>query len=356
MNEMKIVLFEDTNEYKAGIRDSIARALANKGKVVLFEPIKPAMENCVHAERIKEELVKTGNDDATLIVADSDLSALESYGGLSEPSVRRAADILGIPECCYARGEKESHQLVESAELREARIALTLDGGNDSFAQRVVGLADGFKEIRGNLPKAKKSSAKKSPGALLAEILKKPEYAEKISLYASGDRNRLASVLRVPGKGKDQNRWLSLLLGYWLWDSVLRFPGLVVDEVAAASYLNISVEDFRKPKVRGVFNEAIYSGPFAGALPALWWRGMLDDLISANKADDGNDLVKRKVKVDVRGCMCRDDPRLRAGYYCMLSKQPVSLEKSKPGLAWFPRGADLARISNSMYEEKVPWL
>jgi hypothetical protein len=40
----------------------------------------------------------------------------------------------------------------------------------------------------------------------------------------------------------------------------------------------------------------------------------------------------------------------------MLSKKPVSLENSKGGLTWFPRGADLARISNKKFEEDVPWL
>jgi hypothetical protein len=45
-----------------------------------------------------------------------------------------------------------------------------------------------------------------------------------------------------------------------------------------------------------------------------------------------------------------------AGYYCMLRELPVSFENSKGGLPWFPRGADLARVSRSAYEQLGPWL
>jgi hypothetical protein len=40
----------------------------------------------------------------------------------------------------------------------------------------------------------------------------------------------------------------------------------------------------------------------------------------------------------------------------MLSEKPVSLKNSRGGLPWFPRGADLARVSKSKMEELEPWL
>ena len=68
--------------------------------------------------------------------------------------------------------------------------------GNDKFEEQIVSLAEGFEEIAGKLQGTGESVEKKSPGKLLASILGKPEYADKISLYASGDQNRLASYLR----------------------------------------------------------------------------------------------------------------------------------------------------------------
>jgi len=42
----------------------------------------------------------------------------------------------------------------------------------------------------------------------------------------------------------------------------LKFPGILVNEIAAASYLNISVEDFKNVKVRNLFKKAYYQGHF----------------------------------------------------------------------------------------------
>jgi hypothetical protein len=221
-----------------------------------------------------------------------------------------------------------------------------------------VSIAEGFAFIESHLPDALKTSGKKSPGKLLAATLGKPEYAEKIALYASGDQNRLASVLRVKGSDNEKpKRHLSCLLGYWLWDSVLRYPGVVVNQVAASSYLNIHEDSFRtNPDIQRLFSKARYDGPFAEAKGPLWWRGVLDDIVAASGASDGRDFAAKQLRQQVVSSQCCEDSSKPAGYYCMLSKKPVSLENSKGGLTWFPRGADLARISNKKFEEDVPWL
>ncbi len=70
-----------------------------------------------------------------------------------------------------------------------------------------------------------------------------------------------------------RNRHLSCLLGYWLWDSVLRYPGVVVNMVAASSDLNIEQEVFEnEDDVRNCFSPALYDGPFKEAKGSMWWR------------------------------------------------------------------------------------
>ena len=54
---------------------------------------------------------------------------------------------------------------------------------------------------------------------------------------------------------------LPSLFGYWLVDSILRFPGLLLNAVASASYLDISVQAF-EGDVRNAFKSALYRGPF----------------------------------------------------------------------------------------------
>lgn len=353
----KIILFEDTDQYGRDLLGALEAKLKANGEVKLFEPPAPAVQEGLYEDRLAKDLQSQSYKDATLIVADRDLSKTKAYNGLSESTVKRVADRLDIPECGYARGEKEEQEFLRSAEVREARIAVSIAGGADKFADDVTSIADGFAFIAERLPEALKSPGKKSAGKLLATIVGKPEYADKIALYASGDQNRLASVLRVHERGQENQRRLTCLLGYWLWDSVLRFPGVVVNGVAASSYLNIKDQEFiSNQKIQSLFEKARYRGPFAAAKEPLWWRGMLDDLVGDSGCADGREFVEKEIKQAIPRSQCCEDTSKPAGYYCMLRKMPVSLENSRPGLSWFPRGADLARISRSKYEEEVPWL
>lgn len=353
---LKIVLFEDDPEYRVELPKLFADRLGHKGTVVLFDSPSEVSEHELYEERLARELAASKYNDPTLIVADRDLSRTASYGGMSEAVVKKVADVLCVPECAYARGEK-ADEFLKDAEQREARVALSLSDGNEAFVERVIQIAEGFALIQSRLPDSLEASRKNSPGKLLAQVLQKPEYSDKISLYASGDQNRLVTVLRVQGDDPSRKSRLACLLGYWLWDSVLRFPGIVVNSTAASSYLNIEAQAFQDdPEIRALFEPAIYDGPFAKAKDCLWWRGMVDDIVTQSGFEDGRSMVESKLGRSIPRSICCEDSNIPAGYYCMLSKQAVSLKNSKAGLAWFPRGADLARVSNHEYAESVPWL
>ena len=82
----------------------------------------------------------------------------------------------------------------------------------------------------------------------------------------------------------------------------------------------------------------------------------LDDILAEKDYPDGKSFVENVLNRPIPPSKCCEDPTLPAGYYCMLSGKPVSLKNSTGGLAWFPRGADLTRVSNSQLEELKPWL
>jgi len=216
---------------------------------------------------------------------------------------------------------------------------------------------EGFSEIAIALSDKEKLSSKLSVPKTLATILGKPHLADKFSLYASGDHSRLTSLIRPKGENDAARvKRLSCFLGYWLWDSILRYPGIVVDEIAASSHLNIDLQEFRRPDVQSLFDGDLYKGPFAAAKPKLWWRSMLDDSVGQSGEPSGREFATKKLGRSVEQSKCCENSAIPAGYYCFFKQQPVSYENSKPGLAWFPRGADLTRISNLEYAEKVPWL
>lgn len=349
---MKIVLFEDTPEQAKGVLEALAKQIGTGGTVLHFSD--PGGADGTFEHRLSTVLNAGDYIGTTLIVADRDLSKTTGLTGLSESSVRRAADALGIPECSYQRYDQAAG--TPAVEQREACISVSLAEGFDKSATQIISIENGFAEIRQKLTAEVKITAKKSPGRILAGILGKPEYAEKIALYASGDQNRLVDVMRIrKATGENQLAQITCVLGYWLWDSVLRFPGVVLNAVAAASYLNIKDDAFGGD-VRQLFESARYTGPFAVAAGELWWRGMLDDLIAVEKLDDGRAYAAAKLNRDVPPSECCEDSTQPAGYYCMLSNRPVSLANSHAGLPWFPRGADLARVSKSQYDELGPWL
>jgi len=355
----KILLLDDVPTNRAEVLQALTQAIGNKGRVEEFAPGVGGETEGIYEQRLIKDFSAAPNQNADLIVADRDLSGYrDNYPGLSEATVRLVADSVGIPECGYARGEREGDlEYVGRGEQREACIRLSLKP-LDRFAQQIVGIVEGFSEIRERIPEAIKTSTR-SPGSIMASILGKPEYGDKISAYASGDQNRLDMLARLRNsKNKTESaQRLTCLLGYWLWDSVLRFPGVVVHTVAASSYLNIREDIFvQDEKLQGLFDAARYRGPFAGTRDRAWWRGMLDDIVAESGFKDGREYASRKSGKDIPASQCYVDPSRTAGYYCMLARKPVSLANSKGGLPWFPRGADIARVGTPKLDELGPWL
>jgi hypothetical protein len=158
-----------------------------------------------------------------------------------------------------------------------------------------------------------------------------------------------------PQQREELTKRLPSLLGYWLYDSLLRFPGLLVNATAAASYLDIAIKQFNQSPVRKVFSKALYRGPFNDPNDPHWWRTELDELIRKAKVQSGNELASKAINRDLGHCL-DSETRRRAGWYCMVKKVPVSEDNSVGNISWFPPGADLARIRKDVYEQMGPWL
>ncbi|MGD0013021.1 MAG: hypothetical protein ABSD56_01145 [Bryobacteraceae bacterium] len=355
--KIKVVLFEDTVETQAKVLKALTKHLKPHGLVIPFQARRltetPSDRERTYEARLTDILTRPPYHGATLIVADQNLAKSPTFLGLSVGAVAAVSKTLAIPLCEYA-----CLPVAEDYEWRrqweKGRIALRFRG-EDDIGRRAALAARGFAKIAAQLPRFMPDSADVSPGMVLAALLGKPEYSGKITLYGVGEE-RLSEVPAKARQAAQQVRRMTHFLGYWLWDSLLRYPGLLVNQVAAASYLNIETAGFGKPTVQEVFKKALYRGPFADTERPQWWRGMLDDIVSGEDCADGLELVRKKVRSRIERSRCCVDPSKRAGYYCIISRQPVSLENSKGGLSWFPRGADLTRISNPMLEEYVPWL
>lgn len=352
---IKVVLFEDVKEVQAQILQALKKYLTPEDKVIPFEGRLDSEseedKKRMYEDRLQNILTKEPYDNATLLVVDQNLSLSKGFGGLSGNAVLGVSRRLAIPVCSYA-GVPKPDDYEWRSRWEEGHIILNLSDGQDVLARRAVLAARGFAEIAAKLPEG---MGKDPPAKTLAALLGKPEYSDKIALYSVGDKYRLTGMPREDGDAEQLKKRTALFLGYWLWDTLLPYPGLFVNGGAAASYLNISEADFRRPEVRAIFDGALYSGPFSDSKMPHWWRGMLDDIVSDQNCDDGLALVQEKLGQKFDPCQCYVDPSKSAGYYCIIAEKAVSLENSKGSLSWLPRGADLTRISNPKFEEYGPW-
>jgi hypothetical protein len=352
--DIKIILFEDSAQTRSRILDAMKKHLGKYGLVLAFEPGKPESEDdkkAMYEDRIVKILSSPPYDKPTLLMADRDLSKSQNFLGMSVSAVTGAARRLGVPVCSYARQPAPEYK--SRARWEEGHIVLASDD-DDELGRQAVLAAFGFAEINRRLPKVIKNIG--SPSKLMAALLDKPEYSDKIALYSVGDQSRLSEIPFEARDKQDRQNRATPFLGYWLWDSILRYPGLLVNEIAAASHLNIETADFRNPEIRGLFKAALYKGPFADEGKPQWWRGTMDDIVSKTGCSDGLELARKKLNLQIRASRCSVNPEKTAGYYCIISEKPVSLENSRGGLSWFPRGADLTRISTPLFEEYGPWI
>ncbi|HEV2247244.1 MAG TPA: hypothetical protein VGW37_11385 [Terriglobia bacterium] len=357
----KIVLFEDDPQFGTQIEAAIRASLPRDLQLVRFESkLKQTSFLQPYEDALREELSRREYSNIVLIVSDRDLSKTERYTGLSEAIVSKVAAELGVPICLYARGCSDS-VLDRQRSWGDGRIVLDSDSPA-RMASKIRVLAEGFIAIRGSLKKAlalRGSKRPHTPAQVMAQVVGQEGLVDKIALYGSGDQKMVAEILPFATKSNvaEFRKRLPCLLGYWLNDSILRFPGLLVNTIAAASYLDIKVTTFEKDnEVQDLFKSALYRGPFATVDEPAWWRGKLDDLILQGNCTDGRSLAEKKLKRVVESCPCSVNRKIKAGYYCVATNQPVSLDNSKGNISWFPPGADLARIRNDVYYEMGPWL
>ncbi|MCX2865375.1 hypothetical protein OOZ63_26470 [Paucibacter sp. PLA-PC-4] len=372
-----IVLFEDHQERIDELQVAIKPMLGTKYRLEVFPlHVAPKTMTGPYEDRLAEDLKAPQFGNIVLVVTDRDLSTQE-WGGLSEAAVSRAAEKLGLPVACY---RQKKPNVEDRLTRKPGNGQLELPFLVDERAHRVITLCNGFVEMEKLLaparaPVTKKSTAKTpikaklapkadagTPGTLLAGILQQPYVATHFDLFACGDQRAISEIMSVSQDNKtqlkpEQERRLVIALGVWLADLVMEFPGLLLNRTAAASYLDIAPDDFAKAKVQTVFESAKYVNlPFADEHNPLWWRHLLDDLVTDGEVVSGRALCESKGIKKLSYCPCSVKPELHAGYYCMATERPISEEQSSGRVSWFPVGADLARITARTHRVLAPWI
>ena len=356
-----IFLFEDDKEVRKNIHKSLRNRLKDVD-IILVEGDGKTEKSKTYENQL-EDMFNKYAPDGGFILSDKDLSDLGlQFIGLSGTTVANVADKLGFPLCLYARGEMQQggeEFLKSQAPWEKKRIIIEFVSEKDG-AEKCANIYRAFAEIEQKYSKLKKEN-KSTPASALSQILGKPEIEDQIALYGTGEQGLLQEIMpylngdNSSKTEKELTKRMPRILGNWLYTSILRFPGILVNEIAASSYLNIDVDDFKKAEVSRLFRKAKYKGPFS-TLSEWWWRHELDKILFNSDCDDGLQYTQlKKIGFKVKPCL-EPGTKERAGYYCMVTKQPVSEKNSKSGISWFPGGADLARIQKDKFNELSPWI
>ena len=347
-----ILVFDDDADEREDLTHRLEEACSGEAEIKSFDSDEALVEGASFERHIASWIDSVGEDIA-LIVCDKELGRYDNLKGLSATPVLAVALQMGLPFCQYSKQPKEgSQEFAEFNRLRQwSSQEITLEGlGPASWAPQAAAIFRGFELIKTRYREL--GDKPSTPASALASILDHPESESRIALYGSGKEGFLKEILTFYDPEKsDMNllrKRMPRILGNWLYLSILRFPGILTNQDAAASYLNIDCEAFGRPDVQQHFEAAKYTGPFYELGP-WWWRAELDVLLGEAQSEDGREFLTNE-HIEVHVCL-DPDSKEQAGYYCMLTRKPVSADNSRGGISWFPSGADLARMRKDKFEE-----
>lgn len=348
-----VLVIDDREPERDEIVKRLRAPLGDDVTIISFKGEQPASEGESYEHHIAGWIAdKLDEHELSLIVCDKELGLYDNLRGLSATPVSSVASDHGIPFCLYSRqADDASRDFAKYQRLRRwSTEAITLEGTTpEDWVIQIASIYRGFRTIAQRYAAV---APDKAPAAALAEILDHLDAEPRISLYGAGGQGFLMETLAFVDQGElnvdEIRRRMPRVLGNWLRLSILRFPGILVNEVAAGSYLNLDSGSMGDEVLGEAFAPAQYTGPFSD-LETWWWRDDLDRILEEADVDDGLALAE-KLGIDAKPC---NDPQSgeRAGFYCMITNTPVSAANSRSGISWFPSGADLARIRKDKFDQ-----
>ena len=346
----RVLLFEDDTEAYEKLSASLSPRLK------LFDAILERYSGATgnRADTSVEHAI-TRPPTASLIVLDWDLSRYPD-AGISRQLVRGVAEEQYVPVCTYTSPTGDHGQLQRLKKWQDSVIALDSTGDYEGIAEVCAAIARGFVTLERSRTS---TDGREKLSRWITTVLGAPETAEaQVAEYAMSNLQRLLQVTEV--KKEQRLRLITTVVGYWIYNQLLQFPGVLVNAIAAASYLDIADHEFERTDVRAVFEGAKYTGPFA-AVDDYWWLAALDDISAkAMRAEDtsllsGGQVAARALNRKVEGARCCRGHE-GAGYYCLITKAAVCDAHSvRPG-SWLPIGADRSRIETTKYDELSAWI
>ena len=272
-----------------------------------------------------------------LIVVDRDLHKYESPIR-SESTITEGASLAAVPVCGYSRKSRAVNPGSRLSRLAESTATPMIDIPKEpeKLAEHVVEIYKGNKTIASSMSSIGNAPSLSKAVSILLEREKQSTYFANYQLTLPVRKGLLDLN---DEEGSDSELLLTYIMGLWLYKFILKFPGILLNEQAAAAYLNLKQEDFAE--YSSLFEEFKYKGPFS-MFSSYWWRYDLDDALIREDIKDGVEYIKKHGGTTVEPL----DENGEEQAFCIVTEEVIPFTQSvRPPMA--PDGADLARIDRN---------
>lgn len=369
-----ILLIDDKSDIPRQIKDALITELSSfKDQITIWNP-----DNLKELTQLYEEnkgdpnKISAADEDVwkrvleklnvDMVVVDHDLSGLDVR--ISESAITNACKQLAIPVCNYHRKptNNDSQNLKDRVnQARSFSIEIEIDGDNQyrECAKEIINVYQGFMFLKNRISSLDIETLSGGPAKIISVVLQKPELEAIFARYASSSTLATDIIQYDDEETPDDEIPLVLkeripfVLGCWLYNYILPFPGILLNSIAAASYVNLDPQQFIEFAVE--FENAKYNGPFS-THSYYWWRYDLDQILFDANVEDAVEYLTMKNKKNIMPCKCSVNNDSNAGYYCIVKRQPISYEESVGHLSWIPEGSDLCRINKKIYRRLAPMM
>lgn len=353
-----IVLIDDIQKNLTELHDAIVVSLA--GRDLEVRTWLPSADD----GNAEKSFVRQVDGDTVLVVTDYDLTSSGKTGLFGSTIVDWCNRRL-IPVGDYSRGNRA--KLPKEPDQYEIRVPQD----TTAAAGFILSVFDGFNAIRIALSNDwAKLSQKRSPAAILANILGRPLEESRLALYGvkigAPNSSLMESISQHENVEVEKQRFIGYIIGHLLLNVILRFPGSIIDCEALAAFLAVNKSEMQY--LKETFASAIYNGPFSSTEPLYWLsdvEGVLESLQNGAETDDSATIgkVNRRTLENAlkRKFALHDCPRCggeEGGFICAFTHKTVCLRSdcSVASNAWIPQGARLCRIEKVYYDEWAPML
>lgn len=182
---------------------------------------------------------------------------------------------------------------------------------------------------------------------------------EKVLALMKADSNE-KNLLREAAPPIESGQWNIPQVGRWVRNVIMGFPGILYDDLTAATRLGINLDSFQRSSIQELMIPAKYTGVFS-TYKDQWWRNKLFNIAQSLMVEckvEGpvfqkfSEAFRLKYEEELEPAICVYDETPIADWICHILKEPVKQRNSIP---YYPDSRpavmDQARVSFKAIQE-----